>query len=47
MGKMIYVIKPEHHDIENLTKILNEHPEKKFASLMGLYWRNGTTKKYP
>lgn len=48
MGKMIYVIKPEHHDIENLTKILNEHPEIKFASLMGVdIGGNGTDEKIP
>ena len=48
MGKMIYTIKPEHHDTENLTKILNEHPEVKFVSLMGVdIGGNGTDEKIP
>lgn len=48
MGKMIYTIKPEYHDIENLTKILNEHPEIEFASLMGVdIGGNGTDEKIP
>ena len=48
MGKMIYTIKPEYHDIENLTKILSEHPEIQFASLMGVdIGGNGTDEKIP
>ena len=48
MGKMIYTIKPEYHDIENLTNILNEHPEIEFASLMGVdIGGNGTDEKIP
>lgn len=45
---MIYTIKPEHHDIENLTKILLEHPEIRFVSLMGVdIGGNGTDEKIP
>ena len=48
MGKMIYTIKPEYHDIESLTKILGEHPEIQFASLMGVdIGGNGTDEKIP
>lgn len=48
MSKMIYTIKPEYHDIKNLTKILNEHPEIEFASLMGVdIGGNGTDEKIP
>lgn len=48
MGKMIYTIKPEYHDIENLTKILGEHPEIQFVSLMGVdIGGNGTDEKIP
>ena len=48
MSKMIYTIKSEYHDIENLTKILGEHPEIKFVSLMGVdIGGNGTDEKIP
>lgn len=48
MGKMIYTIKPEYHDVENLKKILSEHPEIQFASLMGVdIGGNGTDEKIP
>lgn len=48
MGKMIYTIKSEYHDTENLTKILGEHPEIKFVSLMGVdIGGNGTDEKIP
>lgn len=48
MSKMIYTIKPEYHDIEYLTKILGEHPEIQFASLMGVdIGGNGTDEKIP
>ena len=48
MGKMIYTIKSEYHDIENLRKILSEHPEIQFASLMGVdIGGNGTDEKIP
>ncbi len=45
---MIYTLKPEHHNIGDLTKILNEHPEIQFASLMGVdIGGNGTDEKIP
>lgn len=48
MSKMIYTIKSEYHDIENLTKILGEHSEIKFVSLMGVdIGGNGTDEKIP
>ncbi|NLJ58734.1 MAG: glutamine synthetase [Tissierellia bacterium] len=48
MGKMIYTIKAEHHNIEDLTKILQEHPEIRFVSLMGVdIGGNGTDEKIP
>ena len=48
MGKMIYTIKPEYHDVENLTKILSEHSEIQFVSLMGVdIGGNGTDEKIP
>lgn len=33
---MLYVIKPEENDLVSLKKILSEHPEVKFASLVGV-----------
>ena len=48
MSKTIYTIKSEYHDTENLTKILSEHPEIKFVSLMGVdIGGNGTDEKIP
>ena len=48
MSKMIYTIKPEHHNIPELTKILEEHPEIQFVSFMGIdLGGNGTDEKIP
>ena len=48
MGKMIYTIKPEHHGIIDMTKILEEHPEIQFVSFMGVdIGGNGTDEKIP
>jgi len=48
MSKMIYTIKPEHHSISDLTKILEEHPEIQFVSFMGIdIGGNGTDEKIP
>lgn len=48
MSKMIYTIKPEHHSISELTKILEEHPEIQFVSFMGIdIGGNGTDEKIP
>ncbi len=48
MSKMIYTIKPQYHDMENLRNILVEHPEIKFVSLMGVdTGGNGTDEKIP
>ncbi|MDW5299203.1 MAG: glutamine synthetase [Sedimentibacter sp.] len=48
MSKMIYTIKPEHHSIQDLTKILEEHPEIQFVSFMGVdIGGNGTDEKIP
>ena len=48
MGKMIYTIKAEYHDVESLTKILSQHPEIQFISLMGVdIGGNGTDEKIP
>jgi glutamine synthetase len=48
MGKMIYSIKAEYHDVESLTKILGDHPEIQFVSLMGVdIGGNGTDEKIP
>ncbi len=48
MKRMIYTIKPEHHNIEDLTRILEEHPEIRFVSLMGVdIGGNGTDEKIP
>lgn len=33
---MLYVIKPEENDLVSLKKIISEHPEVKFASLVGV-----------
>ncbi|MGB4440326.1 MAG: glutamine synthetase [Sedimentibacter sp.] len=48
MSKMIYTIKPEHHGIQDLTRILEEHPEIQFVSFMGVdIGGNGTDEKIP
>nr|WP_300094299.1 glutamine synthetase [Sedimentibacter sp.] len=48
MGKMIYTIKPEHHGIQDITRILEEHPEIQFVSFMGVdIGGNGTDEKIP
>ena len=48
MSKMIYTIKPEYHDVQSLTKILGEHHEIQFVSLMGVdIGGNGTDEKIP
>ncbi len=48
MDKMIYTIKQEYHDVENLTKILGSHNEIQFISLMGVdIGGNGTDEKIP
>ncbi len=48
MGKMIYTIKQEYHDVENLTRILGGHDEIQFVSLMGVdIGGNGTDEKIP
>jgi len=46
--KMIYKIKEEKHNEKDLRKILSEHPEIKFVSLMGIdLYGNGTEEKIP
>lgn len=48
MSSMIYTIKPEHHGIEGIKKILEEHPEIQFVSFMGIdIGGNGTDEKIP
>ncbi|MDD2496014.1 MAG: glutamine synthetase, partial [Tissierellia bacterium] len=48
MSKMIYTIKPEHHSIESILKILEEHKEIQFVSFMGIdIGGNGTDEKIP
>jgi glutamine synthetase len=48
MGKMIYTIKAEHHGIQDITRILEEHPEIQFVSFMGVdIGGNGTDEKIP
>jgi glutamine synthetase len=48
MEKMIYTIQPNKHDIETLKKILSEHPEIQFVSLMGIdLGGNATDEKIP
>lgn len=48
MSKMIYTIKPEHHSIESILKILEEHKEIQFVSFMGIdTGGNGTDEKIP
>ena len=47
-AKMIYKIKEEKHNEKDLRKILSEHPEIKFVSLMGIdLYGNGTEEKIP
>lgn len=46
--KMIYKIKEDKHNEKDLKKILSEHPEIKFVSLMGVdLYGNGTEEKIP
>lgn len=46
--KLIYKIKEEKHNEKDLKKILSEHPEIKFVSLMGIdLYGNGTEEKIP
>lgn len=48
MSKLLYTIKQENHDIEDLKRILEEHPEIKFVSFMGIdIGGNGTDEKIP
>jgi len=48
MSKMIYTLKPEHHGIQDLKRILGEHPEIQFVSFMGVdIGGNGTDEKIP
>lgn len=45
---MIYIIKPENHEIPELTRVLEEHPEIQFVSFMGVdIGGNGTDEKIP
>ena len=47
-AKMIYKIREEKHNEKDLRKILSEHPEIKFVSLMGIdLYGNGTEEKIP
>ena len=47
-NKMLYKIKPENHNEKDLRKIISEHPEIKFVSLMGIDLNgNGTEEKIP
>ena len=47
-AKMVYKIKEEKHNEKDLRKILLEHPEIKFVSLMGIdLYGNGTEEKIP
>ncbi|MEG2353864.1 MAG: glutamine synthetase [Clostridium sp.] len=46
--KLIYTLPKELHDKNNLTKILKNHPEIKFVSLVGIdLWGNDTDEKIP
>lgn len=48
MKNKIYTIKSDYHTKEALTEILNDHPEIKFVSLMGVdIGGNGTDEKIP
>ena len=48
MNNKIYTIKSDYHTKEILTEILNDHPEIKFVSLMGIdIGGNGTDEKIP
>lgn len=47
-NKMIYKIKQENHNEKDLKKILSDHPEIRFVSLMGIdLYGNGTEEKIP
>ncbi|MCR1899458.1 glutamine synthetase [Irregularibacter muris] len=43
MKELLYVIPPHEHDVLTLTKILEEHPQIKFVSLMGIDMGGNTT----
>ena len=46
--KILYKIKEEYHNEKDLKRIINEHPEIKFVSLMGIdLYGNGTEEKIP
>lgn len=46
--KMLYKIQPEKHNEKELKRIISEHPEIKFVSLMGIdLYGNGTEEKIP
>ena len=48
LDKMLYCIPPEKHSKEDLEKILGEHPEVKFVSLVGIDMSgNDTDEKIP
>ncbi len=48
MNNKIYTIKSDYHTKEDLKEILNDHPEIKFVSLMGIdIGGNGTDEKIP
>ncbi len=48
MRNMIYTIKPENHEIDDIKRILEEHPEIQFVSFMGIdIGGNGTDEKIP
>jgi len=47
-NKLLYKIKPKNHNEKDLKKIISEHPEIKFVSLMGIDLNgNGTEEKIP
>ena len=47
-SKMLYKIKPKNHNEKDLRKIISDHPEIKFVSLMGIDLNgNGTEEKIP
>ncbi len=48
LDNLLYVIKKENHDFEHLKKLLEEHPEIKFVSLVGMDLKgNGTDERIP
>ena len=47
-NKILYKIKPKNHNEKDLRKIISDHPEIKFVSLMGIDLNgNGTEEKIP